>query len=205
MDTLFINKVTSNQAAFDKKVKDIAYKLGVDADWLMFIMNYETGGSFSPSITNDINAVGLIQFLPKTAAGLGTSTDALSKMSNVDQLDYVYDYLKAYRGDMVDYYTTYLAVFYPAALGQPDTYQFPSVDVNDNPSFFKTGNTMADFKKGLDNIVYAQVPTDYYDEFLGGKKKTILQVYQREIVIGAIILILIIALWLVVRQIIKSK
>lgn len=168
MDLLFSNKVTQ---AFADKVNSIAAKLGVLPDWLMFVMNYETAGTFSASVQNSIGATGLIQFLPSTAKSLGTTTDALKAMTAEQQLDFVYNYLLPYRRKMTDYYNTYLTVFYPAAIGKPDTYMFPSDVVKYNPSFFKTGNTLADFKKGLDAIVYAKVPTQYYDEFF--KKKEI--------------------------------
>lgn len=166
MDYLFQNKVS---AAFMDKVVSISNSLGIDPNWLMFIMNYESAGTFSPSIQNKGNATGLIQFEPSTAEGLGTSTEALAGMSAEDQLDFVYQYLRHYKGDMVDYYTTYLAIFYPAALNQPDTYVFPDNVVKDNPSFFITGgNTLADFKTSLDNIVGSVVPAQFQADF---KKK----------------------------------
>jgi hypothetical protein len=57
----------------------------------MAAMAFETGGSFSPAVPNKAGsgAVGLIQFMPSTAKGLGTSTEALKKMSAVQQLDFV--------------------------------------------------------------------------------------------------------------------
>lgn len=166
MNLLFSNKVSQ---AFADKVISICNSLGINPNWLMFIMNYETAGTFSPSIQNKGGATGLIQFLMSTAQGLGTTTDALSQMTDVEQLDWVYKYLVPYKGDMVDYYTTYLAIFYPAALGQPDTFVFPDNVVRDNPSFFISGNTLADFKISLDNIVGSVVPAQYIPEF---KKKT---------------------------------
>lgn len=167
MEILFSNKVTPE---FVSKVKDIAYKLGMDENWLMFVMDYES--QLNPRAVNSgSGATGLIQFLPSTAQGLGTSTTELLGMSSVNQLDFVYDYLKPYRSDVKDYYSTYLSVFYPNALGKDDSYTFPSNVVSSNPSFFKHGNTLADFKKGLDDIVYARVPTQYYDLFF--KKKEI--------------------------------
>lgn len=198
---LFEDKVSPE---FVAKVKDIAYKLGVDANWLMFIISYETGGTFDPSIQNSIGATGLIQFLPSTAIGLGTTTDALKKMSAVDQLDYVYQYLNTYKGKMDDIYSTYQAVFVPISLNQPDTYVFDQDYVTSNPSFFTTGNTLADFKKGIDAIVYKTVPTEFYDVFFKNKS-SVLKIYQHEIVIVIIVAVLLIILYLVLRQIIKTK
>lgn len=61
-------------------------------------------------------ATGLIQFMPATAAGLGTTTQAIYKMTNVQQLDYVYKYFVPYKGKLKNYADLYLATFYPRAL-----------------------------------------------------------------------------------------
>lgn len=42
-------------------------------------------------------AIGLIQFMPSTAKGLGTSTSALKQMTAVDQLAYVEKYFAPYK------------------------------------------------------------------------------------------------------------
>ncbi len=165
MNLLFSNKVTQ---AFIDKVISISDSLGIDPNWLMFIINYESAGTFSPSVTNSIGATGLIQFLPGTAISLGTTVEALAKMTAVEQLDYVYKYLLPYKGKMIDFYTTYLAIFYPAALGKDDSYVFPANVVSSNPSFFISGSTLADFKTSLYNIMLSVVPSAYQSDF---KKK----------------------------------
>lgn len=103
--------------AFKAKVVQISQNMGTDPDNLMAIMNFESG--FSSSVTNHAGsgATGLIQFMPDTARGLGTSTDALAQMSPVDQLDYVAKY---FEGDPLPRLEDlYLRVFYPAAIGKP--------------------------------------------------------------------------------------
>lgn len=83
--------------AFDEKVAKIATNLGINKSDLLKIMHFETHGSMSPSkrAGNDPKAaVGLIQFTNATAKGLGTTTAALSKMTAVEQLDYVEKYYK---------------------------------------------------------------------------------------------------------------
>ena len=93
----FENKVTTNKEAFLQKVKLIAVKLGIDPNWLMFVMNSESG--LNPAAYNpNGGASGLIQFMPDTGVGLGTTTAALRQMSNVDQLDYVYKYFLSISG-----------------------------------------------------------------------------------------------------------
>jgi len=80
---------------FNEKLNKIGQKLQVDPKDLMRIMRFETGGKMSPSTNNGISdAVGLIQFMPKTARDLGTTTEKLAKMSAVEQLDYVYRFYK---------------------------------------------------------------------------------------------------------------
>ena len=66
-------------------------------------------------------ATGLIQFMPKTAEGLGTSTEELSKMSRSEQLEYVDKHfetnLKGRLGDEGgDISDLYMSVLFPAAV-----------------------------------------------------------------------------------------
>ena len=65
---IFEDKVTTNKSLFINKVILISQKLDIDPNWLMAVMNLETGGTFSPSIQNkSTGATGLIQFIPSTA------------------------------------------------------------------------------------------------------------------------------------------
>lgn len=115
----FINLVSSNREAFAAKVIAIAKKLQFDPDWIMYIMKKESG--FKHNIVNPRSgATGLIQFMPSTARVLGTSTEALRYMSNVDQLDYVYKYFKPVTGKIHSYEDLYLYVFFPVMVGQPN-------------------------------------------------------------------------------------
>jgi len=171
MSLLFEDKI-ANINAFEKKVREIAYKLGIDVSWLMLTMDIESGLN-SKAVNSTTNATGLIQFLPSTALGLGTSVDELKSMTNVEQLDYVYKYLKDYKGDMRTYQDVYLAVFYPAAIGKPSEFTFPKVVATYNSAFDlnKDGYlTISELNKWLEDRVYKTVPTDYYESF---KKKEI--------------------------------
>ena len=115
--------IENTSRAFRQKVIDIAADLGTDPNYLMAVMSFETGGTFSPSIRNpQSGATGLIQFLPSTARGLGTTTDQLANMSAEQQLDYVARYLAPYRGRMNSVEDAYMAVLYPAAVGRPNNY-----------------------------------------------------------------------------------
>lgn len=120
---LYESKITENRAAFLAKVADISAKLGISPDWLMIVFKVETAGTFNHRIQNPTTgATGLIQFMPSTAAGLGTSTDALRAMSNVQQLDFVYKYFYPYKGRLNSVTDLYAVTFFPRALGKPDDY-----------------------------------------------------------------------------------
>ena len=118
---IFEHLIKENKEAFTQKVKDICQNLAIDPDWLMLVMWFETARTFRADIVNPISgATGLIQIMPKTARSLGTTTEALKNMSNVEQLDYVLAYLRPYKGSMKRWVDVYLAVFYPKAMGKPD-------------------------------------------------------------------------------------
>lgn len=105
--------------SFRNKVVQIAKRLKTKPIFLMAVMSFETGGTFSPSVKNrDSGATGLIQFLSSTASSLGTSLNALAAMSALDQLDYVEKYLEPFRGRMLTLEDTYMAVLLPAAVGK---------------------------------------------------------------------------------------
>lgn len=87
--------------AFIDKVEAIAARIGTKPEYLMAVMSFESGQSFRPDVVNGAGsgATGLIQFMPSTAKGLGTSVQALSQMSSVEQLDYVEKYFQTYKGE----------------------------------------------------------------------------------------------------------
>lgn len=162
------------RAAFKAKVKQISAQLGVNPNWLMAIMNWESAQTFSPSITNPYtNATGLIQFMPSTAIGLGTTVSALANMTAEEQLDWVYKYYKPYKAKIKGYSDLYLATFYPAAIGKPNSYVLGSnpyrvgLIAQQNPSF--DNNDDGRITKGeIVKDMLAKIPDLWKSEF--GKK-----------------------------------
>lgn len=118
-------------AAFRTRVIDMSRRLGADPSNVMACMAFETGETFSPSVRNAAGsgATGLIQFMPKTAANLGTSTAALAAMTAVDQLVYVEKYFQPFRGRLKNLGDVYGAILWPAMIGQADDYVL--FDAND--------------------------------------------------------------------------
>lgn len=115
---------------FVDKVSMIADDLGADPNHLMAAINFETGGTFDPTIENEAGsgAVGLIQFTPATAKALtGDKTEKaaierLKNMSATEQLDYVAKYLKPYAGKLNSMADVYMAILYPKAVGKGGDY-----------------------------------------------------------------------------------
>ena len=115
--------------AFKASVLWIEEKLGLNADNLMCCMAFETGQTFSPKIKNlaGSSGTGLIQFMEATAKNMGTTTAELAKLTDVQQLAYVYRYFKAF-GDNLDDWSledTYMAILYPKAIGKSPDWVMP--------------------------------------------------------------------------------
>jgi soluble lytic murein transglycosylase-like protein len=108
-------------ADFVAQARQVAQRLGVSPEGLFAMMNNESG--LNPRAVNGgSGATGLIQFMPATARALGTTTAALRNMSATDQLKYVEKYFQPYKGKIHNATDLYIATFYPAALGKPDSW-----------------------------------------------------------------------------------
>jgi hypothetical protein len=126
--------------AFKQKVLGISQRLGCDPSRLMAAMAFETGETFSPEKQNPTSgAMGLIQFMPQTARGLGTTTDELKNMTAIDQLDFVERYLLPFKGRMNSLSDVYMTILFPKAVGQPESFVL-----------FAQGTRAYDQNKGLD-------------------------------------------------------
>jgi hypothetical protein len=126
-DLKFIERVKSNRTEFENKVRSISDKLDINPDWLMFVMNGESGLNHL-AVNPHGGATGLIQIKPNTAIKLGTTTDSLLNMSNIEQLDYVYKYYKPYAGRIKDLYDLYTINFLPIMFGKPDSFSYTLSD-----------------------------------------------------------------------------
>jgi hypothetical protein len=110
---------------FARGVIAVCRDLGWGADhpsWLMACMAFETAETFSPSVCNAAGsgAVGLIQFMPATAADLGTTTENLRLLSATSQLAYVQRYFKPYAARIRSLLDMYMAILLPSAIGKAD-------------------------------------------------------------------------------------
>ncbi|HLO51439.1 MAG TPA: transglycosylase SLT domain-containing protein [Kamptonema sp.] len=128
---------TKKSPEFLNKTVAIARDLGANPNHLMAIMQFESGLK-ADEVNRFSGATGLIQFMPSTARGLGTSTSALLRMTEIEQLDYVRKYLLPYRGRLNTIGDFYASVLWPAAVGQPDSYvlfRVGSIEYRQNNGF----------------------------------------------------------------------
>jgi hypothetical protein len=153
--------------------------------------------NFDPSISNiqcvrdtgstSTCAVGLIQFMPSTAKALGTSVDDLKKMSNVEQMDYVYKYFKPYANRITKFMDLKLVNFYPYAVGRGNDYIFGSeigdeqvkkiARQNSGMDMNKDGKiSMIDFKNWVENSLKKNAP-----ELLEAKDKNGKPIIDQEV------------------------
>lgn len=145
--TQFAQKLTTSQL---NKVIEVANKLGFNPNWLLAVMYFETGRTFSPSVRNNIGSVGLIQFTRdkkgveyKTIYGTKYYLNDLAKMTFENQMDVVYEYYKPFKNKVKSFLDCYLVTFFPLALGQPNNFVFKtsglsaSLIAKQNPAFDK--------------------------------------------------------------------
>ncbi len=145
---------TDLQSAFERGVRAMSGRLGIVPDQVMIVMYRES--QLSPTAVNPKSrATGLIQFMPDTAAGLGTSVYAIEQMNAVQQLPYVERYLASAMKmtgvrpqKLVD---LYLLVLYPKASGKPGSYvvfRQGTIAYTQNASINPNGNvTVADVER----------------------------------------------------------
>ena len=189
MALIYENKVpVAYRKEFIAKVREICSKLGINPNWLMAIMYFESAGTFSASIKSPAtNATGLIQFMPDTAKYLGTTVAALAKMTAVQQLDYVYKYYKNYTNQLNSYIDTYLVTFFPAAVGKGDGYLIQtsslpaSLIAKQNPSF-DTNKDGKIYVWEVKKIMLSKLPSEWLKD---GSFTLLYKSYKHYIWIGA--------------------
>ncbi len=154
--------------AFLEKTKEVSKKVGCNYKDLLALMNAESGLN-SKAVNKKTKATGLIQFMPKTATSLGTSTEELSKMSPHEQLNYVEKYLinakkmTKLNNKNLSAEDLYTLVFLPNKVHQEvlckdssKTYQYnKGLDLNSDGVITKTEVGMKLAKKSVNESIFA--------------------------------------------------
>ena len=158
---------------FLTEVNAMAERLDTRPEYLLSAMSFETGGSFNPGVKNGLGsgATGLIQFMPKTAPELGTTTDELAKMTATEQLPYVEKYMQQHRkagkesrplNSLDSVYETILAG-HPSGVSDPNQvlYKEGSKEYKQNPfDFNKDGK-----------ITFGEVSSRSHCQLFGGVQR----------------------------------
>lgn len=175
---IFIEKIpASERPQFQSAMTAMCGRLGIAANHIMAVIYKETGGTFSPRAYNaNGGATGLIQFMPKTAAWLGTSTAALYNMTATQQLYWVERYFTLLKapGKLKDYTDVYLVVFFPIALGKPENWILQSSDLS--PYKVAINNQVIDLNKDFKITV-----AEFRNYARAGMPATVLQALANEI------------------------
>ena len=144
------HKAVGRDKEFLKEVVRVSRKIGVHPADLLGLMASESG--LDPQARNKSGATGLIQFMPDTAAELGTSVSALSKMNRVQQMKYVEKFLlkKVPKGATPGH--LYTAVFLPKFAKRPANYVIAkrggfTDKYGNHPAKWYTGNAGLDLNK----------------------------------------------------------
>jgi hypothetical protein len=126
---IFLDLIKENKTAFINELESVAKRLNIDPNWILAVMYKES--RLNPQAVNKTGgATGLIQFMPNTAKGLGTSTADLYNMTNVEQLKYVEKYFKPYKDKIKSYLDLYLVTFFPVALSKPNDWYFETKNLS---------------------------------------------------------------------------
>lgn len=135
---------------------------------LLACMAFESGETFSPSIKNGAGsgATGLIQFMPSTARSLGTTTDKLAKMTQLQQLNYVYKYFAPHKGKLKNLGDIYMAILWPAGIGKADTWVL--WDSKSRPTVYRQNSGLDVNKDGV--ITRGEALKKIREKYEAGKK-----------------------------------
>ena len=134
-----ITRAYPRAASVAGDVVALGRELGVDPAWIANVIQFESG--WNPQAVNSKSgASGLIQFMPKTASGLGTSVSAIRTMNAKQQWPYVRRYFLPYRGRLSSQIDVFMAVFYPKAIGKGENYRFSALVTKYNPGIFTAGD-----------------------------------------------------------------
>lgn len=160
-------------AKVSKNFIDLVYQIAANLNmptmgpcWLMGCMAWESGETFSPSVTNmaGSGATGLIQFMPRTAGELQTSTAELAQMTPERQLAFVQKYFMPYKGRLQTLGDVYMAILWPAAIGKPPEHIL--WDKDSRPTTYRQNAGLDTNKDGA--ITKAECTVKVYDKMMKG-------------------------------------
>ncbi|MGB0931489.1 MAG: lytic transglycosylase domain-containing protein [Chitinophagales bacterium] len=121
---LFVSDIPS----FEAKIRNISEKLQIAPEWLMAVIHTESRFDRCAFNQAGSKAIGLLQWMPRTIREYGIEVEDLEECSDLQQLEYVYQYfnkMKRLAGTYNSLTDLYLAVLYPKALKRSGNKNYP--------------------------------------------------------------------------------
>lgn len=129
MDFLLKKIDVSDRTLFKIILLQVCKIIGFKPIDILSVLFSESG--LQPNIVNaNGNATGILQWMPETAISLNTTVEKLKRMTASQQLIYVKKYFYPFRNKLKTPFDIYLATFFPAAIGQPDSFVFKSKKIS---------------------------------------------------------------------------
>lgn len=151
-----IKGLENKSPEFISELINVGNRLGIDPSFMASVMRSESGFNHQ-AINPRGGATGLIQFMPATAKKLGTSTEDLAAMSDVEQLAYVEKFFKPWAGRIKSPGDLYMATFLPIFVGKPSDTIIGQKDNKDviagNLTYHKVWDYNKVFDKDKDGII----------------------------------------------------
>ena len=138
-----------------REIVNVARAVETEPYWLADLIHFESAQKFTPDVKNPVSgATGLIQFMPKTAERLDTTTNKLANLTAEQQMAWVQLYLERVaagqwpddpkRVPLDSKQRLFMTVFYPPARTDwPLGKRFPPDVIKNNPKYPTPGAYIA--------------------------------------------------------------
>jgi hypothetical protein len=137
-----------NPTTLYNNLEAMCNRLGLPIGGLIRVMATESAGSMDPNQKGPKfkkgYVVGLIQFIPDTYNAYGYTENQMLSMTAEKQLELIEKFFSAKKGQLKSYTDVYLAVFFPTAVGKPDSYVFGSKQ-EDKQKIYKQNPAIAKY------------------------------------------------------------
>jgi len=128
-----LNKL-DDTASFTAAAQQLANDFNFDVNWLYAVIQIES--NFNPwNVNPSTGAIGLIQFMPSTLDSMSLTAADIQQATATQQVNFIRQYLTPYKGRINSLNDLYMAVFYPAAIGEGLNFQLPDKVGVWNPAY----------------------------------------------------------------------
>ena len=145
-----IKGLDNKSPQFIAELINVGNRLNIDPSFLASVMLSESGFDHT-AVNPHGGATGLIQFMPSTSANLGTSTEELAAMTDVQQLAYVEKFFRPWAGRIKTPGDLYMATFLPIFVGKPRDYIIGQKDNHNQIAGNLTYHKVWEYNKGFDS------------------------------------------------------